>query len=185
VEFISRPDLGRSLSESSAGILEREAEAFAGSPPDLAFVVCDGHSSGAVHLTAAALVLNFLEKAPWITSEIPPCFLVVRGRVAAADQVALALEAKLVINLIGERPGLSSPDSLGVYMTYGAYPGIPESRRNCISNIRADGLGINEAARRLSHLVQSAMALGLTGTGLKDDMPEGYLPFAAGRRFVE
>ncbi|MDR1035538.1 MAG: ethanolamine ammonia-lyase subunit EutC [Deltaproteobacteria bacterium] len=184
-EFLSRPDLGRRLTDASARLLEIEAKAFAGNPPDIMFVVCDGHSSSAAHATAAGVILKFLEGAPWVPGDLPPCCIVSRGRVAAADHAAHAFGARIVVNLIGERPGLSSPSSLGAYMTYGAYPGIPEGERNCISNIRPGGLSTDEAARRLSYLIQSALAKGLTGTGLKDDMPEGYLPFAEGSLFVE
>jgi ethanolamine ammonia-lyase small subunit len=184
-EYLMRPDLGRSLSDGSAEMLAREAEAFRRAPPDLLFVVCDGHSSAAVHGNAAPLILEFFRRAPWEPSMLPPCVLVVRGRVAAADCAAHVFGARLVVNLIGERPGLSSPDSLGAYITYGAYPGIPEGERNCISNIRHGGLPPEEAARKLAYLVESALARRITGTELKDDMPEGYLPFAEGRLFVE
>jgi ethanolamine ammonia-lyase small subunit len=184
-EYLTRPDLGRKLSEASLELLAREAKRFKGQPPDLMFVVCDGHSARAVHDSAAALILKFFEKAVWRPADLPPCCVVTRGRVAAADEAAWAFRARLVVNLIGERPGLSSPNSLGAYLTYGSFPGIQEGERNCISNIRDAGLPLDEAARRLSYLVESALARRLTGTGLKDDMPENYLPFSEGSLFIE
>jgi ethanolamine ammonia-lyase small subunit len=182
-EFLTRPDLGRSLSEASMALLGKEAarmEASGAGRPDVMFVVCDGHSSGAVHSTAASLVLEFFRTAPWDPGSLPPCVIVTRGRVAAADCAASAFKARVVVNLIGERPGLSSADSLGAYLTYGAFPGIHDGERNCISNIRQGGLPYREAAVRLAYLVESALAKGFTGTALKDDMPEGYLPFKEG-----
>jgi ethanolamine ammonia-lyase small subunit len=184
-EYLTRPDLGRRLSDASLALLAGEAGRFRGAGSDLLFVVCDGHSARAVPETAAGLILRFFERAAWKPGDLPPCCIVTRGRVAAADEAAHAFKARLVVNLIGERPGLSSPNSLGAYITYGAYPGIQEGERNCISNIRPGGLSPEEAVRRLSYLVESALARRLTGTGLKDDMPEGYLPFAEGRLFID
>jgi ethanolamine ammonia-lyase small subunit len=162
-----------------------EAKAFAGNPPDIMFVVCDGQTSSAAHATAVGVILKILERAPWVPGDLPSCWIVARGRVAAADRQAHAFGARSLVNPIGERPGLSSPSSFWAYMTYGAYPGIPEVERNCISNVSPGGLSTDEAARRLSYLVQSALAKGFTGTGLKDDMSVGYLPFAEGSLFAE
>lgn len=103
------------------------------------------------------------------------------GRVAVGDDVAALLNARLVVVLVGERPGLSSPDSLGVYMTYAPTPGLTDEARNCISNVRAAGLPVEEAVRKLCYLVENALARRLSGVALKDDVPPGYLPFAGMR----
>ena len=103
------------------------------------------------------------------------------GRVAVGDDVAALLNARLVVVLVGERPGLSSPDSLGVYMTYAPTPGLTDEARNCISNVRAAGLPVEEAVRKLCYLVENALVQRLSGVDLKDDVPPGYLPFAETR----
>jgi ethanolamine ammonia-lyase small subunit len=184
-EFLLRPDLGRRLSEEARVILSERARAFSGTAPDVMFVICDGHSSMAMHRTSADFILKFFEKARWDPKDLPPCCIAERGRVALADEAADIFKARLVINLIGERPGLRTPDSMGIYMTYGAFPGIQEGLRNCISNVRPGGLSPDDAVRRLSYLVESALSRNLTGTALKDDMPGNYLPFAEGRLFIE
>ena len=97
------------------------------------------------------------------------------------DDVAALLNARLVVVLVGERPGLSSPDSLGVYMTHAPTPGLTDEARNCISNVRAAGLPVEEAVRKLCYLVENALVRRLSGVDLKDDVPPGYLPFAETR----
>jgi ethanolamine ammonia-lyase small subunit len=184
-EYLARPDLGRRLSEDSAGKLEKIAKELEGGPPDILVAICDGLSARAVHENSAEVASEFLKAAKDSGYSAAPIALVTRGRVAVADEIAGCFQAKVVVNLIGERPGLSSPNSMGAYITYGAYAGIMEECRNCISNIRPRGLSAKSAVKKLSYLVQRALALKITGTELKDDMPESYLPFAGGTLLVD
>lgn len=166
--YLLRPDLGRRLSDASAEVLARHT------PPggcDLLVVIGDGLSSLAVTRHAAPLLtaLRRLAPAAW---RIGPVVIAEQARVALGDPIGEQLGARLVAVLIGERPGLSSPDSLGVYLTYGPRTG-PQARtdaqRNCVSNIRPEGLGYDAAAHTLVWLCIEAMRLGLTGIGLKDN----------------
>jgi ethanolamine ammonia-lyase small subunit len=127
----------------------------------------DGLSALAVQTHAVSL-LNELQRisARWRDA---PVIVAVQGRVALGDEIGERMNAKLVVVLIGERPGLSSPDSLGIYVTYQPRVGRTDAERNCISNVRPRGLGYVEAARRLDWLASAALARGLTGVALKDE----------------
>jgi ethanolamine ammonia-lyase small subunit len=185
-EYLTRPDLGRRLAPESLELLKervkKDPELFR--DRDVLVVVCDGLSALAAHSSAVKVASGFLDLARLGGLKCAPVAVVSLGRVAVADEVNDHVKAKLVVNLIGERPGLSSPDSLGAYVTYGAYRGIMEESRNCVSNIRPAGLKTEEAVRKLAYLAQKAFALKLTGTRLKDDMPENYLPFEEGLSFL-
>jgi ethanolamine ammonia-lyase small subunit len=178
-EYLRRPDLGRLLNQESVKILEesiaKEADLYEGA--DAVIVICDGLSARAINTSALEVTVKFLKLLKLHSLKAAPVVIVTRGRVAAADHVNDYVKAKLVVNLIGERPGLSSPDSMGAYITYGAFKGILEESRNCISNIRPAGLKVDEAVKKLSYIVQKAFAMKITGTSLKDDMPDNYLPF--------
>lgn len=174
--YLQRPDLGRRLSESSRAMLNGLDTSVKGR--DVCVCICDGLSSTAVQENAAAVALSFLEEAEKAGLSAAPIVLARHGRVALGDDVCVSLEAKSVIVLIGERPGLSSPDSLGVYMTYAPFRGCTDEARNCISNVRPAGLPVQEAVRKLCYLIQGAFDRKLSGVGLKDDMPGNYLPFA-------
>ena len=176
-EFLTRPDLGRRLAPESLAALSRMASADAASVPaapsaapcDVAFVMVGGLSAVAVQRHAAPLlgaVLPRLRARGW---SIGPVGLVGHGRVALGDVVGEALGARLVVVLIGERPGLSAPDSLGAYVTWGPRPGRSDAERNCLSNIRPEGMGTEAAAARLAWLMQAAGERGLTGVALKDE----------------
>jgi ethanolamine ammonia-lyase small subunit len=160
--YLLRPDLGRRLREADRRRLEADAV-----PGRLAFLVCDGLSATAVQSHAAPLLMELLPHLP----EAAPVVIASQGRVALGDDVGEALGAEAVAVLIGERPGLSAPDSLGVYLTWAPRPGRTDAERNCISNIRPQGLPIRDAARRLLWLIGQMRRLGLTGIGLKDEMP--------------
>jgi ethanolamine ammonia-lyase small subunit len=163
--YLARPDLGRRLDPASREALARTH----GADFDLAFVVADGLSAAAVHAHAANL-LGALK--PWIARggwRIAPVAVAGQARVALGDEIGEVLRARAVAVLIGERPGLSSPDSLGVYLTFAPCPGRADAERNCISNIRAEGLSYEEAAFKLAWLIGEALRLGLTGVGLKDE----------------
>jgi ethanolamine ammonia-lyase small subunit len=142
----------------------------AASQATLAFVVCDGLSALAVERHAAALLREVL---PVLATQerwaLAPVAIVEQGRVAIGDEIGELLGATLAVVLIGERPGLSSPDSLGVYLTWAPRRGRRDAERNCISNVRAEGLAYRDAARTLCHLVDAARRRRLTGVALKDE----------------
>jgi ethanolamine ammonia-lyase small subunit len=168
--YLQRPDLGRTLNEASLQRL-RASTPSPGETYDLAIVLADGLSALAVEHHAvpllAALFLRLVEASPAL--RVAPLCIVEQGRVAIGDEIAQALPAALVIVLIGERPGLSSPDSLGAYITWKPQPGrTTDAERNCISNIRAEGLSYNQAAARLLHYICEARIKHGTGTTLKD-----------------
>jgi ethanolamine ammonia-lyase small subunit len=163
--YLTRPDLGRRLSAAGQATLA----AHPGGPFDLVFVVADGLSAAAVHTQAAPLLEAM---RPWIARggwRVGPLVLATQARVALGDAVGAALKARAVVVLIGERPGLSSPDSLGAYLTFDPRPGRSDAERNCISNIRPAGLPHDEAAFKLSWLIGEALRLRLTGVALKDE----------------
>ncbi|MDR7037002.1 ethanolamine ammonia-lyase small subunit [Methylobacterium sp. BE186] len=163
--YLRRPDYGRRLSEEGASALA----AAAGPPADLALVVADGLSARAVHENAARLIAAFLPYAEAASWRLAPVVVAEQARVALGDAIGAALQARAVAVLIGERPGLSSPDSLGIYLTFDPRPGRSDAERNCISNVREAGLQPADAAFRLSWLLGQALARGLTGIGLKDE----------------
>jgi ethanolamine ammonia-lyase small subunit len=132
---------------------------------DLALVVADGLSALAVERYASALLNELLPRlSDW---RLAPICIVEQGRVAIGDEIGLALNARMVVVLIGERPGLSSPDSMGAYLTWGPRPGRMDAERNCISNIRAEGLGPPEAAAELASTLEKASRAQLTGVALR------------------
>lgn len=166
--YLQRPDLGRRLDEASAQILQDYAAAHPGGV-DLAIVVADGLSALAVHRHTLPFLARLEEQIAaegWSTS---PVILVEQGRVAVADEVAQRLGAKMSVILIGERPGLSSPDSLGLYFTYAPKVGLTDAYRNCISNVRLEGLSYGMAAHRLIYLMREACRRQLSGVNLKDE----------------
>jgi ethanolamine ammonia-lyase large subunit len=191
-EYLQRPDLGRRLSSESRALLRDHS-----GPYDVVFVLADGLSAIAVDRHAPQLLRALLPALSDRT--IGPVVIVEQGRVAVGDEVAVALEADLAVVLIGERPGLTSPDSLGAYLTWkpvasdcsivisggmvgdclGPGEATLDSQRNCISNIRPDGLPYTEAAHKLSYLIREATRLQLSGVDLKEDAAVPALPSQA------
>lgn len=171
--FLTRPDLGRRLSDRSRNMLKEMNYGGA----DVLLVIGDGLSSKAVHKQAVPLIKRFLPYMEELGMSVGPVVLAHQSRVALGDDIAELMHCRLVAILIGERPGLSSPDSLGVYMTYHPYWGRLESERNCISNIRPEGLSYDRAAFKLAWLIEKAFAIDKSGTALKDmsDDPACYL----------
>jgi ethanolamine ammonia-lyase small subunit len=160
--YLHRPDLGRKLDEASETLL---ADFAANGPIDLALIVADGLSALAVERHAAPLIETLLPMvAGW---RLAPISVVEQGRVAIGDQIGRLLGAQIAVLLIGERPGLSSPDSLGVYITWEPRPGRTDAERNCISNIRAEGLSYVQAAAQLGAILGLARRLRITGVALK------------------
>lgn len=163
-DYLRRPDLGRSLSAESEAALTARRGRF-----DLAIVVADGLSSTAVHQNAAAFTAALLPFLQRQKLTLAPSVIASQARVALGDEAAEALGARMVVVLIGERPGLSSPDSLGAYLTFAPRRGLTDAARNCISNIRPGGLSFPHAAFKLAWLIDQGFSLALTGVDLKDD----------------
>ncbi|WP_350612713.1 ethanolamine ammonia-lyase subunit EutC [Pseudomonas sp. HY7a-MNA-CIBAN-0227] len=166
--YLQRPDQGRRLSDESAQILRDYAEANPGGV-DLAVVVADGLSALAVHKHTLPFLTRMEEQTHAEGWSLSPVILVEQGRVAVADEIGQLLGAKMVVILIGERPGLSSPDSLGLYFTYNPKVGLTDAYRNCISNVRLEGLSYGMAAHRLLYLMREACCRQLSGVNLKDE----------------
>jgi ethanolamine ammonia-lyase small subunit len=171
VTYLQRPDLGRTLDEPSRTLLEKNSQA-GGS--DLALIVADGLSALAVERHALPLLAELLPRLEEWGLEgwrLAPISIVEQGRVAIGDEIGAALDAEIAVVLIGERPGLSSPDSLGAYITWNPKSGRSDSERNCISNIRPEGLSYAQAAAQLGFILAAARRLRLTGVALKIQAP--------------
>ncbi|WP_421737156.1 ethanolamine ammonia-lyase subunit EutC [Caulobacter sp.] len=169
--YLRRPDLGRRLSAASRDLLTARSH----KPADLAIVVADGLSSTAVHAHAAPLIAALL---PLVRAEgwsLAPVAVAHQARVALGDEVGQILGARLVLLLVGERPGLSSPDSLGAYLTFAPRVGLTDAARNCVSNIRGEGLSYPQAAAKLVWLAREALRLGESGVALKDESDTALL----------
>jgi len=165
--YLQRPDKGRRLDDASREALQRAPRPTA--PYDVVFVIGDGLSSFAIEENAAPfldVMVPPLVAAGW---NIAPLVLVKEARVAVGDEVGELLGAGMVVVLIGERPGLSSPDSMGLYMTLKPRVGLTDESRNCISNVRREGLSYEGAAHKLLYLMTEARRRGLSGVHLKDE----------------
>ncbi len=180
-EYLARPDRGRQLDEAS-----REALAAArreSGAPTLCVVIGDGLSAVAAQRHAVPLVEALqaaLGAGDGASVAIDTVVIATQARVALGDEIAALLGARLVLMLLGERPGLSSPDSLGAYLTFAPRPGRADSERNCVSNIRPEGLAIVPAAARIAWLVRESLRRRVTGIALKDDSDVARLEPAAG-----
>lgn len=199
--YLRRPDLGRRLNDESrsrllsiaAGRLpihehgdehrhnnhnanhnQNSGDGIHHATVDLAWVIADGLSAKAAMRHAVPLIEATMPMLASLT--VAPVIIVEQGRVALGDEIGELLNARLIAVLIGERPGLSSPDSLGVYLTWQPRVGCTDAQRNCLSNIRPEGLAYPAAAFKLSYLIKGANRLGLTGVALKDESEATYLP---------
>lgn len=178
--YLQRPDYGRRLNDDAVdqlqGSISTEHAGY-----DLSIVIADGLSAFAIAEHAVAFLDELIPRLttnaaqPW---ELAPIVLVEQGRVAVGDHVGELLGAKCVLVMIGERPGLSSPDSMGLYLTWNPKLGCKDSDRNCISNIRPAGLKLPEASRRAAYLLNEARTLGLSGVRLKDRSEDDMLEHA-------
>ena len=171
-EFLARPDLGRRLAEGETARLAAHANAW-----DLAFVVGDGLAALATERHAPALVRAVRTR---LGADVPawrvsPVVVAEQARVALGDEIGAALGARLVVVLLGERPGMSAPDSLGAYLTWAPRPGRTDAERNCVSNVRPDGLPVARAADTIIWLARAARVRQLTGIALRAD---GLSPLA-------
>jgi ethanolamine ammonia-lyase small subunit len=164
--YLQRPDLGRKLDEASINQLASLTLPSSSNTSRLALIVADGLSALAVERHAAPLIRELLPHLEgW---QLAPICVVEQARVAIGDPIGHALGAQISVVLIGERPGLSSPDSLGAYVTWAPRPGRTDAERNCISNIRAEGLTYAQAAAQLSYYLTEARRRQLTGVALKE-----------------
>jgi ethanolamine ammonia-lyase small subunit len=162
--YLTRPDLGRRLADPSVALLQAR-----GPGEEIAVLVAGGLSARATARHAAPLLGLLVPELRRSGRGVGPICIAPWGRVALGDEVGALLGARLVLVLIGERPGLTSPDSLGAYVTIGPKVGRTDADRNCVSNIRPEGMPLPEAARRIGWLIDQAMARGISGVTLKDD----------------
>jgi ethanolamine ammonia-lyase small subunit len=167
--YLQRPDLGRRLDKKSIDTLKK-VNTLKDEKYDLSIVVVDGLSSLAIKENAAIFIKKLVEVLNTDSQDwnIAPITIVQQGRVAIGDEVGEILNSKTSIVLIGERPGLSSPDSMGLYLTYNPKVGLTDESRNCISNIRIEGLSYEEAIKKTMYLMKESRRLELSGVNLKD-----------------
>jgi ethanolamine ammonia-lyase small subunit len=164
--YLRRPDLGRRLDQASVQLV---AERSGTSACPLAIVIGDGLSPTAVHAHAIELMRALLARLNAAQIEIGPVVVASGARVALGDEIGEILGARMVLTLVGERPGLSAPDSLGAYLTFAPKVGRSDAERNCVSNIHRAGLGYQEAAFKIAWLVREGLARQVTGVALKDE----------------
>jgi ethanolamine ammonia-lyase small subunit len=191
--YLQRPDRGRQLSNESRQQLEAllaQRSATRAPPYDLAFAVVDGLSALAVQRHAAPLLSVVLaglaQREKWspVRWSIAPVAVVEQGRVAIGDEIGELFDSRMIVVLIGERPGLSSPDSLGLYLTWDPRPGRSDAERNCISNVRPEGQPYADAAARLIYLLEQARTRQLSGVALKDESETGEAIITAHPNFL-
>jgi ethanolamine ammonia-lyase small subunit len=167
-DYLRRPDLGRMLdAESQRALAGRARDAC-----DLVLVIADGLSPTAVNLHAADLTAQLLPQLEGAGIALGHVVVASGARVALGDEIGDILGARMVAMLIGERPGLSAPDSLGAYLTYDPRVGRTDAERNCVSNIHSSGLSSTEAAFKIAWLIREALARQITGVALKDESSE-------------
>ena len=164
-DYLRRPDLGRKLALASQATLAGRKHV----PCDLAIMIADGLSAAAVHAHAAALLRDLLPRLKTMKMSVGPVLIASGARVALGDEVGLLCKARMILTLIGERPGLSAPDSLGAYITFAPKPGRTDAERNCVSNIHRAGLSYDEAAFKIAWLLQEGLTRGTSGVALKDE----------------
>ncbi len=164
-EYLQYPDRGRRLHARSTAQLHE----FGSTGYDVCLVLADGLSATAINNHAISVLKLLRPLFDNARLSVAPVCIVQEGRVAIGDECGYLLQAKLVVVLIGERPGLSSPDSLGAYLTYRPAPGLTDESRNCISNIRPEGLRYQAAAEKIFFLINESLRLQLSGIGLKDN----------------
>jgi len=165
-DYLANPSLGRSLSRQSHRILE-ETEILP--QPDLAIIVSDGLSANAAQRHAAATIVPLARRLADAGWTLGPVFVVPLARVKIQDEIGVRIHAKITLMLLGERPGLDSPDSLGAYFTYAPSSGSTDADRNCVSNIRPEGLPPDAAAETLFRLLTLSRRLAIGGVALKDN----------------
>ncbi|SFW17768.1 ethanolamine ammonia-lyase subunit EutC [Chitinophaga sancti] len=166
-EYLQRPDKGRQLDAESISLLKSTAPGYL--RKDVAIILADGLSATAMNVHTQPLLEVLIPLLKGAGLSLAPICIVQQGRVASGDEAGEILQAKVTLMLIGERPGLSAADSMGAYITFGPKPGITDESRNCISNIREEGLQYEAAAQKILYLIKEAIKLKLTGVALKDN----------------
>lgn len=174
-DYLRRPDLGRMLDARSRRMLADRSTGDC----ELAVVIGDGLSPTAVNVHAVELVRHLAARLTESGTKIDAVVVASGARVALGDEIGAALGARMVLMLIGERPGLSAPDSLGAYLTFGPRIGLTDAERNCVSNIHGAGLSYDEAAFKIAWLVREGLARQITGVALKDESGGAPAPIAA------
>jgi ethanolamine ammonia-lyase small subunit len=174
-DYLRRPDLGRQLDAASRELLASGRRGRC----DLAVVIGDGLSPSAVNVHAVELVRRLVAVMAPGGIELGPVVIASGARVALGDEIGALLGARMAAVLIGERPGLSAPHSLGAYLTFAPKAGCTDAMRNCVSNIHSSGLSYDEAAFKIAWLVREGLARGVTGVALKDE--SGGQPAALSR----
>jgi ethanolamine ammonia-lyase small subunit len=165
MEYLRRPDLGRMLDPASQHLLASHTDGSC----QLAIVVGDGLSPPAVNAHAIEVVRSLVPRLAADGIEVGHAVVASGARVALGDEIGVILGARMIVMLIGERPGLSASDSLGAYLTFAPMVGLTDEKRNCVSNIHRSGLGHDEAAFRIAWLIREGLARGLSGVALKDE----------------
>lgn len=163
--YLQRPGYGRKLNNDSVNKIESES-----SSADVAIIIADGLSATAINEHAVPVLNKLIPLIRRSGFAIAPLVIAEQARVALADEIGFLLNTKVSLILIGERPGLSSPDSMGAYFTYQPVPGLTDESRNCVSNIRPEGLSYDLAAEKLVKFIQASLQLKLSGILLKEDM---------------
>jgi len=176
--YLQRPDLGRRLNTESVTKLSSQGRTVSRKPaskksvsnkPEICLVIADGLSAPAIENQSVEMIKHLLPDFEKHGYQCPAIYTVSQARVAIGDEISELLQADMLVLLVGERPGLSSPDSLGIYFTYRARLGFHDAQRNCLSNIRPQGLNFAEASRRLMWLMSEAQKLNTSGVTLKDN----------------
>jgi ethanolamine ammonia-lyase small subunit len=164
--YLQRPDFGRLLNTKSIDLLKENKSVL---KYDVAIIIADGLSATAINKHAFPVVQLLINELNRLNYSIAPIAIIEQGRVAIGDETGYYLNAQMSVVLIGERPGLTSPDSMGAYLTYNPKQGLTDERRNCVSNIRPEGLMYELAAQKILYLIQESLRLKLTGIELKDN----------------
>jgi ethanolamine ammonia-lyase small subunit len=168
-DYLKRPDLGRRLDQPSVDLLAGRQS----SPCDVAIVIGDGLSPTAMQAHAIELLRQLLPRLAVDGIAVGSIVVASSARVALGDEIGALLKARMVVMLIGERPGLSAPDSLGAYLTFAPDIGRTDAERNCVSNIHREGLAYDEAAHKIGWLLREGLRRNVTGVALKDESGEG------------
>jgi ethanolamine ammonia-lyase small subunit len=180
--YLQRPDLGRRLDDASRAALQQQQKSPPAGGYDLAFVIADGLSALAIEQNVLPFLRCLTARLVLEQWTLAPPAVVLQGRVAVGDEVGQLLGARAVLVLVGERPGLSSPDSMGLYLTWAPRVGLTDASRNCISNVRPAGLTWEAAAFKLHYLLSEARRRQLSGVALKDETSDDDPALASSRR---